>query len=276
MIPPDIGVMVNNLERDRIKAFAQAAHHGFGVVHTSAIPESWLTGPERAAYIAAARGSPVRIATMFAGFDGQSYASLESIRKTVGLTIPSLRDHRCRIVRLYSDLARDLGVISLALHLGFLPDPLSPDYVVLGRAIAELADYFRANGQTLLFETGQEPAAILLSLIRDVHRPNVGVNFDAANFLLYGTDEPMSALERLAPFVRGLHCKDGLRSCRPGELGQEVPIGQGDVPFPDLIRSLLQGDIACPLIIEREHGPTVVADILAGREYLTRLLSHTA
>ena len=72
-------------------AFDVAARLGFDIVHTSAIPEAWLNGPERQLYIDAARKSSVTIASMFVGFDGQSYADMASIRRTVGLVIPDPR-----------------------------------------------------------------------------------------------------------------------------------------------------------------------------------------
>jgi sugar phosphate isomerase/epimerase len=269
----EIGVMVNNLESDRLKGFGEALRQGFRVVHTSAVLEAWLTGPERAAYVAAARESGVAIDTMFIGFDGQSYANLDSIARTVGLAIPRLREHRCQIARLYSELARDLGVRALALHLGFLPGPGHGDRRSLLEAVGSLADYCRSNGQTLHFETGQESSSTLLSFIHDLDRANVGVNFDPANLLLYGTDEPLAALDRLRPYVRGVHCKDGFRPTRVGELGKEAPIGKGEVPFPALIDQLADCRYVGPLVIEREQGPTVVGDILAARKYLERLQS---
>src|SRR5438874_10626105 len=82
---PEIGVMLNNLERDRLKAFGVAAALGFRHVHTSGLPEHWLAGPERASYVAAARASGVEIGTMFIGFDGQSYQDRATIARTVGL-----------------------------------------------------------------------------------------------------------------------------------------------------------------------------------------------
>src|SRR5262249_25767512 len=112
-----IGVMLNNLDRDRLRAFAVAAGHGFRYVHTSALPESWLTGPQRSAYVAAARTSSVVIDTMFVGFDGQSYADLPTIARTVGLVIPELRDHRLAVARQYGGLATELGVAALGMPL---------------------------------------------------------------------------------------------------------------------------------------------------------------
>ena len=59
-----IGVMLNNLERDRLRAWQVAVSEGFQVVHTSALMESWLTGPERQQYIDAARASGLTIAAI--------------------------------------------------------------------------------------------------------------------------------------------------------------------------------------------------------------------
>ena len=42
----EIGVMLNNLERDQLKAFASAARLGFRTVHANALPEDWLQGPQ--------------------------------------------------------------------------------------------------------------------------------------------------------------------------------------------------------------------------------------
>jgi sugar phosphate isomerase/epimerase len=268
-----IGVMLNNLERDRVRAFAVAAAEGFRCVHTSALPEGWLHGPERRAYRDAAQASGVTIAAMFVGFNGQSYADLPSIAQTVGLTPPTLRAHRCAVVTEYSGLARELGVTFLALHLGFLPpDPASRDYVSLVESLRAVLDHCAANGQRLLLETGQESAQDLLRLIRAVDRPNLGVNFDPANFLLYGTDDPLNALDCLAPLIHGVHCKDGRRAPQPGVLGTEVPLGQGEVNYPRLLPRLLAHGYRGPLVIEREHGPQVLADVRAARSYLRALL----
>lgn len=271
MLP--IGVVINNLERDRLKAFAVATEEGFQIVHTSAVAESWLDGKDRELYVAAARASGLTIHTMFVGFDGQSYADWPSIARTVGLVIPELREHRCQVALKYSDLAHELGVTSLAAHVGFLPqDPTSTEYIALIDVLRRIADRYGENGQTFRLETGQESAKELLRLIEAVNRPNVGVNLDVANFILYNTDDPLHALDRLGPYIWGVHCKDGIRPATPRTLGTEVPIGQGEVRFPELIRKLMALGYSGPLIIEREHGPQVREDVRAAREYLKGLM----
>src|SRR5262249_3433164 len=128
----DVGVMLNNLERDRLRAFQVARDAGFDLVHTSALPESWLTGPQRQRHVRAAQASGVRILAMFIGFDGQTYADLPSIRRTVGLVLPEFRPHRTQVACRYCDLAADLGCRTLAAHLGFIPhDRDDPNYAPL-------------------------------------------------------------------------------------------------------------------------------------------------
>lgn len=266
--------MLNNLERDRLKAFRVAAGLGFRVVHASALPEGWLTGPERADYVAAARASGLTVHTLFVGFDGQSYADLPSIRRTVGLVLPEFREHRCRVALLYSDLAEELGVTGLAAHVGFVPHaPGHPHYRPLVEAVRTIAGRCGDRGQTFHLETGQEPAEVLGRFLDDVGRPNVGVNFDPANLVLYGTDEPLTALDRLAPAVRGVHCKDALPPSGPGVLGTEVLIGHGVVDLPALVRKLREIGYDGPLVIEREHGPRVLEDVVAARAYLEALVA---
>ncbi len=269
----EVGVMLNNLERDRVEAFRVAVRRGFRVVHTSALPERFLSGLERDRYVDAARSSGLDIHTMFVGFDGQSYADLPSTRMTVGLVRPEHQEHRCRVALLYSDLARDLGVTALGIHAGFIPhDPGHPHYAPLVCAVCRLLDRFGERGQALHLETGQEPAPVLLRFLRDVDRPNLGVNFDPANLVLYGTDDPRAALDELGPYVRGVHCKDALPPTRPEMLGTEVPLGRGVIGFPSLLGRLHALGYRGPLVIEREHGPRVFEDVDDARAYLEGLL----
>jgi sugar phosphate isomerase/epimerase len=265
----EIGVMLNNLEPDRLQAFAVARRFGFRTVHANAIPESWLTGPERSAYVAAARSSGLNVATLFVGYDGQSYQDIPTIARTVGLAVPELRSHRLAVTLACCDLAREMGVPSLTTHLGFFPE--GPDYRALVEAVRQVADHCAAHGQTFHLETGQEPAEELRRFLVDVDQPNVGVNFDPANFLLYGSDDPLHALEVLGPYVRGVHCKDGLRPTEPGSLGLEVPLGSGQVNFPALLGQLQALGYSGALVIEREGGADRVSDILTARAELERL-----
>lgn len=276
MSPEQIGVMLNNLERDRLRAFDVAARLGFRVVHTNALPEKWLTGPEREQYKTAARQSGLTIASMFVGFDGQSYADIPSIRRTVGLVIPELRQHRSQVAKLYSALAHEMGVPSLSGHIGFVPSRTDPDYPPLVETLRAILDCCAAHDQTFHLETGQDPADVLLQLVRDVDRPNLGVNFDPGNFILYGTDDPLRAADVLGPLISGVHCKDAVRSEQDGTLGTETPLGQGEVNWVLLLGRLRDHGYRGPLILERESGPDPAADLVAGRALLAAILQAGA
>ena len=57
--------------------------------------------------------------------------------------------------------------------------------------------------------TNDRPAPVMMHFIEAVDRPNLGINFDPANMILYGTSDTIPALEAMAPKVVSVHCKDG-------------------------------------------------------------------
>jgi sugar phosphate isomerase/epimerase len=153
-----------------------------------------------------------------------------------------------------SDFARLLGCDVVALHLGFVPedksDPLYAEVIALTR---DLCDHCKGRGQALHLETGQESADVLVRFISDVERPNLFVNFDPANMILYGSGEPIAALKKVGRHVHSVHCKDGKWAKNPGrEWGAEVPLGEGDVGMENYLRTLDEIGYAGPLTIERE------------------------
>jgi sugar phosphate isomerase/epimerase len=196
----------------------------------------------------------LRITVVFGGFEGESYADIPTVKKTVGLVPPETRAERTREMKEIADFARLLGVDAVGLHLGFVPheasDPMYGEVLAVAR---ELCDHCRALRQNLHLETGQEPADVLLRFIGEVGRDNLFINFDPANMILYGCGEPIAALKRVGRFVRSVHCKDATWAKQPGaEWGAEVPLGEGDVGMENFLRTLKEIGYAGPLTIERE------------------------
>jgi sugar phosphate isomerase/epimerase len=140
-------------------------------------------------------------------------------------------------------------------------------------AIREVASYCKQNGQNFRYETGQETPITMLRAIEDVGLDNQGINFDVANLILYGKANPVDAIEIIGPHIQGMHAKDGLWPTNTRELGKEVPIGQGRVDFPKIIRRLKELNYKGAVTIEREiSGPEQTADVRAAKEYLARLI----
>ena len=196
----------------------------------------------------------ISLTAVFGGFTGESYADIPTVLETVGLVPPETRAARAREMKEISDFARLLGCDVVALHLGFIPhDTNAPLYREVLDVTQDLLDHCKQNNQDLHLETGQESAEGLLQFISDVERDNLFVNFDPANMILYGTGEPIEALQKIGNLVHSVHCKDGTWSDQPGETwGSEVPLGDGAVGMENYLRTLDAIGYAGPLTIERE------------------------
>jgi sugar phosphate isomerase/epimerase len=196
----------------------------------------------------------ITLTCVFGGFEGESYADIPTVSRTVGLVPPETRAARLKEMKEIADFTRLLGCSVVALHLGFVPhDGKAPLYREILEVTRDLCDYCRRIGQSLHLETGQEAADGLLQFIQDVGRDNLFINFDPANMILYGTGEPIAALKKVGQYVRSIHCKDGKWAKNPGqEWGQEVPLGQGDVGMENYLRTLQEIGYTGPLTIERE------------------------
>jgi L-ribulose-5-phosphate 3-epimerase len=195
---------------------------------------------------------------------------------TIGIVPPATRAARIGALKQASDLARQCGIKAVHTHCGFIPE--NPNDALYGEAVAAIRDigsYCKANGQTFLMESGQETPITLLRAIQDVGLDNVAVNLDTANLILYGTGEPVGALDVVGPHVKGLHAKDGLYPTNPRKLGEETAIGQGRVDFPAVIRGLRKLNYTGPITIEREvSGERQEADIRASKKYLEGLIDR--
>jgi sugar phosphate isomerase/epimerase len=195
----------------------------------------------------------ISVVTVFAAYDGEDYADLATVQRTVGFIPPATRAEREKRTLAVSDFAAGLGVRSIACHIGFVPeDAEDPDYAAVRKMVRHVCDHAAEHGQNFALETGQERADVLLAFISDVDRPNLRINFDPANLILYGTDEPIAALRKLAPLVVSVHCKDGDRPAAPGALGRERALGQGSVGIPLFVQTLRELRFPGPLNVERE------------------------
>jgi sugar phosphate isomerase/epimerase len=216
------------------------------------------------------------IVTVFAAYEGEDYADIPTVQRSVGFIPHDTRDARERRTYEVSDFAAALGVGSIATHVGFIPEDTShSDYTAVRDMVRRIADYAARRGQTFALETGQEAAHVLQRFLKDVGRPNVGINFDPANMILYGTGDPIEVLSTLAPLVLSVHVKDGDWPPRDSEraLGIERPLGQGAVGIPRFIEKLVEIGFEGPLNIEREaeNQRERIADIRSAVAYLKKL-----
>jgi sugar phosphate isomerase/epimerase len=216
------------------------------------------------------------VGTVFCAYSGESYADIPTVKNTVGFIPETTRLAREARTLAVSDFAAAIGVHGIGCHVGFVPeDRTDPGYIAVREVVRRICDHAASHGQTFALETGQEPADVLLKFLNDVDRSNIGINFDPANMVLYGTGDPIQALDILGPRVISVHCKDGVWPPKnvDGALGTEMPLGQGDVDMPRFIAKLKQIGFRGPLNVEREveDPERRKVDIRKGIELLNKL-----
>ena len=197
----------------------------------------------------------ITVTTVWLGFEGETYETIARTAETVGLVPESTRAVRLTESYEIADFAALLGVNAIGSHIGFVPhDRTSPEYAAIVATTRTLCDYLKKHGQELHLETGQEPVDLLMAFMDDVQRPNMFINFDPANLILYGIGKPMEALRAVGNRVRGVHCKDGTATTgTPGvDWGCEVPFGEGEIDAKQFLRTLHEIGYKGPLTIERE------------------------
>ena len=214
----------------------------------------------------------ISIASGMFGCVGEDYSTLDTIRVTGGIAPDATWAQNWKNIQATAELARKLGLKYVMFHAGFLPHEESdPNFAKLKQRLAQTADIFQARRITLGLETGQETAAVLFDFLHKLAKPNVGVNFDPANMILYDKGNPIDALRKLGQWVRHVHIKDARRTKVPGTWGEEVVAGTGEVDWSAFFATLKQISFDGDLCIEREAGTQRGDDIRAARELVERI-----
>ena len=202
----------------------------------------------------AARASGIVMTGAMLGFPGEDYTTPQTIKETGGFGNPATRAERLARLEWALDRTRALGLTDLTLHAGFLPEPNDPERKPMLDTLARAGQLAADKGITLAFETGQETAELLRRTLDELKAPNLKVNFDPANMLLYDMGDPIRAVEILGADIRSVHVKDARRTKVAGQWGDEVPLGEGEVNIPRFLQALQRVGYAGPLVIEREVG----------------------
>jgi len=216
----------------------------------------------------------IKITSLWAGWSPPAIWNFVDGPLTLGLVPREYRAQRMQELKKGADFANMLGITDVTTHMGFIPEnPATTEYRETVIAIREVASYCKRYGQYLNFETGQETPVALMRTIEDVGLDNSGVNLDPANLLLYGKANPLDAVDIYKEKIRGVHVKDGMYPTDGHNLGKEMPVGEGRVNFPQLIRKLESYGYKGPYIIEREiSGPKQRQDIIKARDFLLKEL----
>ncbi|MGL6075981.1 MAG: sugar phosphate isomerase/epimerase family protein [Fimbriiglobus sp.] len=253
---PELAGFMKRLGVDVVQIACGDPHHA-----------SWNEGDDMPA---AALAAGFQMSGTMLGFPGEDYTTPQTIEKTGGFGDPATRPERLERFRWALARTKALKLTDVMLHAGFIPEVGSPERKAFLDTLTTVGQLATDAGVVVAFETGQESATLLRRTMDDLKCPNLKINFDPANMLLYDKDEPLAALEILAPDIRSVHVKDANRPTTPGAWGSEVPLGTGQTNTTAFIAKLKSIGYTGPLCIEREVGNQAerYADIEHGVKFL--------
>jgi L-ribulose-5-phosphate 3-epimerase len=191
---------------------------------------------------------------------------------TIGLIPRKFRAERIKRLHEGIDFCQEAGIPAIHAHFGFIPeDPKDTLYIEFVRIMKELGEYALSKGIDIYFETGQETPITLLRAITDIGTGNLYINCDLANLVMYGKSNSLDGLKIMHKYVREFHAKDGLYPVNPYELGKEVPVPEGEVNFPEIVRYLKEIHFKGIITIEYELAEKNHKYIVQTKNYLEDL-----
>ena len=275
MYPFSIGVLLESFRLDPVSAVKKAAELGVKGVQVYATrgemaPET-LVGQKRRDFLKLVNDNCLVISAL-CGDLGHGFGDPEKN--------PALIERS----KLILEMAKELETNVVTTHIGVVPgDPNHDRYKIMQEACFQLAQYADSLDAHFAIETGPEPAAVLKQFLDGLHSTGVAVNLDPANFVMVTGDDPVQAVYTLKDYIVHTHAKDGRRNFyRDPEVVYglvesemlaspsfiELPLGEGDVPFPAYLKALDEIGYKGFLTIEREVGEDPEGDIRKAVDFL--------
>lgn len=212
--------------------------------------------PDGGAYLEAVRRQGWTITAGMMNYTYEDYSTLDTIRRTGGIAPDEHWPASGEAFGKAAKITAELGSKYIMMHVGFLDHADAAYAKKFYDRVRYLGDRAGEAGVSLLMETGQETAEDLQRFVETLNHPNVLLNFDPANLILYDKDEPIGAFRRLAPWVRHVHIKDGIRTTVPGTWGRKTFWGDGEVNAFAFLKALEDEGYDGALAIEYEaNGP---------------------
>ena len=279
MYPFKIGIITDSFQTDFFTALEKAHKLGASGIQTRATggdfsPES-LTSAKRKEILSLVKDKNM-VFSALCGDLGKGFGDAE--------LNPSLIEKSKRIL----DLAKDLETDVVTTHIGVVPtDKKHPRYQIMLEACSELAEYADSISAHFAIETGPETADVLKEFLDQLNSKGVSVNLDPANFVMVTGDDPVKAVYTLKDYIVHTHAKDGrkLKDVSPEIIYHleendmlssnafiELPLGQGDVDFPNYLKALHEIGYQGYLTIEREVGDNPEKDIGTAVSFLQNLI----
>lgn len=207
-----------------------------------------------------------------------------------GFANAALNPELIRRSKLIMELAKELGTDIVTTHIGVVPaDKKAARYAIMQDACGELARYANDLGSHFAMETGPERSEVLKEFLDGLGSKGVAVNFDPANLVMVAGERPETAVKNLGEYIVHTHAKDGRQifyrdpevifGLKPDDgikqpSFEELPLGEGDVNFPQYLTALEATGYRGYLTVEREVGNDPCGDINKAVKYLRSVISR--
>ena len=254
-----IGVMIESFRlgvRKGIEKAAEVGADGFQIYVTSGemYPDN-MSQSGRRDFLRFVNDNGLVISALCGDF-GQPYTREEGLDELIAKTEKVI------------DLAVDLKTPVITTHIGVVEeDPAAKSRKIMADALNHVGAYADGKGVVFATETGPEPGPVLADFIASLKTDAVKANFDPANLAMKGFGV-IEGVESLAPYIVHTHAKDGIQ--KDDGSGEEVPLGEGDVPWDEYIAAMDKIGYTGFYTIEREVGEDPEADVRKAVEFLKR------
>ena len=271
-----IGVMLESFRTDYEIALKRAVEVGAQGIQVHALNGQLtarnLTNQKTALFLSQVRESGLEISGLVADLmlhDKSKYPAIITEAKQV------------------LDLAKELGTNIVTTHIGVIPaDPTHDRFKLMQEACFQLAEYANSFDAHFAIETGPEIDTTLKQFLEPLPGRGVAVNLDPANFVMVTGDDPVKAVHTLKDYIVHTHAKDGRKlldrdpevlygmsgtvedEIQSGQAFIELPLGKGDVDFPNYLKALTDIGYTGYLTIEREVGEQPEKDIAEAVTFL--------
>jgi sugar phosphate isomerase/epimerase len=179
-------------------------------------------------------------------------------------------DARIDATKKAMSVAYELGTNVVVNHIGRVPPATDlAARSTLIQALADLGRHGQKVGAMLAAETGTESGDELAGLIAELPPFSIGVDFNPANLIING-HSPRQAIGALAPHVLHIHATDATRDLAQGR-GIEVPLGQGNAEFPELLAALEEQLYRGFITVARRDTDHPLAEVRQSLEFLRNL-----
>ena len=178
-------------------------------------------------------------------------------------------DLRIERVREAMVLASQLKVPTLVLRAGQIPvDAESADRERLVGVLRDLAAFGNHLGVVPAITPSDDAVETLQTLAKEISTGPIGIDFDPAGFVM-ARRKPIDALRELHDVVQHVQIRDGRRDV--DGVGIETVVGQGDVPWLELIATTAEMNYRGWLTIRRTLGEDRPGDCARAAKFLRQL-----